>query len=65
MVRQLAVLAFKKRLSPTTASTVSREERTVMPFGSSTVFFADRFASAFPGVREITWYNEEGEVRKD
>jgi hypothetical protein len=33
-----------------------------MPFGSTTAFFAERFASAFPGVRSTTWYDGESEI---
>jgi hypothetical protein len=34
----------------------------VMPFKSSTAFFADRFASAFPGVRSTTWFADPDEI---
>ncbi len=34
----------------------------VMPISSSTAFFAERFASAFPGVRSTMWYNKGPEI---
>lgn len=39
-------------------------EEAGVPGGRSTVFFADRFAQAFPGVRGISWFDESDHVRK-
>jgi len=37
-------------------------KRAAMPFGSTTAFFAERFASSFPGVRSTAWYDDPGEI---
>lgn len=33
-------------------------------FGSSTAFFAERFASAFPGVRSIAWFTNPDDIEQ-
>ena len=40
----------------------AEQQRTAMPASSTTAFFADRFASAFPGIRNITWYSDPNEI---
>jgi predicted nucleotidyltransferase len=37
---------------------------TAEPFGSTTAFFADRFAAAFPGVRSISWHDVAEDVEQ-
>jgi hypothetical protein len=36
--------------------------RAAMPSASTTTFFAERLASAFPGVRSLTWYEDRGAI---
>jgi hypothetical protein len=33
-----------------------------LPGGDSTVFFSERFAQAFPGVRGISWFDDPNEI---
>ncbi len=33
-------------------------------YNISTVMFSDRMASAFPGIRDVTWFNKPSEARK-
>jgi hypothetical protein len=53
-----------------TAAPAAGGEQLVAPpappatYASSTVLFAERFMSAFPGVRSLTWYAEPAEVEE-
>lgn len=51
---------------PTQAPPASpRLERSLEPYpGTSTSLFHDRFASAFPGVREPRWFNEPADIQR-
>lgn len=40
------------------------EERISLPYGSTTTFFAERFASAFPGARSTVWFDDRNMIRE-
>ena len=44
------------------ADAASKNEPRV-PGGHSTVFFADRFAQAFPGVRGVSWFEDADQIK--
>lgn len=59
MVWDLAFEALQARK----AEVVLQDKREVsLPGGHSTVFFAERFAQAFPGVRDIAWFENSEEI---
>lgn len=53
--------------SDTTLSTKAiaerpKDGRTDLPLGSTAAFFAERFGSAFPGIRSTTWFDDPAEI---
>ena len=60
--RPMAAAGTDDALESEAAETTGRGGRERM--GSSTAFFADRFAAAFPGVRSISWFTEPDDIEQ-
>jgi hypothetical protein len=61
IIWDLAIRGLQAKQAEEAKARATRRPR--VPGGLSTVFFADRFAQAFPGVRGTSWFEDPGEIK--